>query len=97
MLRREIVATAAVNHLVNKAGITFLSRLTAATKAGIGEVVAAYLEVDRETDAPAKRNAVIAKGSPSEAENRALLEIEESLEAAVRKRLGGEKVSTPKR
>jgi glutamate dehydrogenase len=94
-LRREIVATAAVNHLVNEAGITFLSRLMAATKAGLGEVVAAYLEVDREAGAPAKRDAAIAKGQPSEAENRALLGIEESLEAAVRQRLGGEK-ATPK-
>jgi glutamate dehydrogenase len=94
-LRREIVATAAVNHLVNEAGIAFLSRVTAATKAGIGEVVAAYLKVDREMDAPAKRDAAIAKGQPSEAENRALLEIEESLEAAVRIKLGGATVAPP--
>ena len=33
-LRREIVATAAVNHLVNNAGITFLSRVMAAAEDG---------------------------------------------------------------
>jgi glutamate dehydrogenase len=83
-LRREIVATAAVNHLVNNAGITLLSRVGAATKAGIGEVVAAYLAVDRSTGAPAKRAAILAKGQASEAEHRALLALEDGLEAAAR-------------
>ena len=93
VLRRDIVATAAVNHLVNETGSTFLSRLTAATRAGVSEVVEAYLEADRELGAPAKRDAAIAKGQPSEAENRTLLEIEEQLEAATRKALGGKKTS----
>ncbi len=87
-LRREIVATAAVNHLINEAGVTFLARMGASTRAGIGEIVPAFLQADREMGAPAKRDAAIAKGQASEAENRALLEFEDALEAATRKALG---------
>ncbi len=86
-LRREIVATAAVNHLVNSAGVSFLSRLMASTKEGIGEVVAAYLEADRESGAE-KREAILAAGQPASAEQDALLALEETLEVSVRSRLG---------
>jgi glutamate dehydrogenase len=90
-LRREIVATTAVNHLINNAGITFIARLTASSKAGIGEVVAAYLQVDRAAEAPALRERLQAKGLSAEAEHRALLEVEDALEAAARKVLEGGK------
>jgi glutamate dehydrogenase len=89
VLKREIVATAAVNYLVNKAGITFLARVMAAAGAGIGEVVTAYVEEDRQAKAQARREAVLASGRPAAAEQAALLEIEEALEASVRKRLKG--------
>jgi glutamate dehydrogenase len=91
VLRREIVATAAVNHLVNNAGITFIERLVTASKTGIGEVVAAYLQVDRAAGAPAQRERLQAKGLSAEAEHRALLEVEDALEAAARKVLEGGK------
>src|SRR5947207_3001856 len=50
-LRREIVATVAVNHIVNCEGVTFFSRLMRDTRAGLGEIVAAYLAVDRDSGA----------------------------------------------
>src|SRR5262249_18890628 len=42
-LRREIAATAAVNHVVNQAGITSLARMTATSKAAMADVITAYL------------------------------------------------------
>jgi glutamate dehydrogenase len=89
VLRREIVATAAVNHLVNKAGVTFIGRMTGASKAGIGEVVTAYVEVDREAGAPELREAVLLAGLDAAAGQEALLEIEGALEASVKDRLEG--------
>jgi glutamate dehydrogenase len=91
-LKREIIATAAVNHLVNEAGITFLWRNMAAAKTGIGEVLTAYVEVDREARAEEVRDLVEGAGLGAEAENALLLQIEEKLEAATRERLGGQKV-----
>jgi glutamate dehydrogenase len=91
-LKREIIATAAVNHLVNEAGVTFLWRNVAATRAGIGEVLTAYVEVDREAQAEAMRDAVEGAGLGAEAENALLLRIEEKLEALTRERVGGKQV-----
>jgi glutamate dehydrogenase len=91
VLRREIVATGAVNYLVNKAGVTFLSRMMAATKAGIGEVVTAYVDVDREAEAFKLRADLLAAGRAASAEQDALLAIEEVLEASVKDRLEGKK------
>jgi glutamate dehydrogenase len=42
-LRREIIATGAVNCIVNQAGVTFLPRMMAATSQDVGAIVAAYL------------------------------------------------------
>jgi glutamate dehydrogenase len=79
-LRREIVATAAVNSVVNLAGISFLSRMQKASGKGIGEVVAAYLEVDRATDAPRVRSALYATTPDARTEQETLLAIEDVLE-----------------
>jgi hypothetical protein len=54
-------------------------------------VVAAYLQVDRAAGAPALRERLQAKGRSAEAEHRALLEVEDALEAAARKVLDGGK------
>ena len=91
-LKREIIATAAVNHLVNEAGVTFLWRNMAATGAAIGDVLAAYVDVDREAEAEALRDAVEGAGLGAEVENELLLQIEEKLEALTRERLGGQPV-----
>jgi NAD-specific glutamate dehydrogenase len=88
-LRREIVATAAVNAIVNQAGVTFLSRLMSATKAGIGEVVAAYFEVERDASAQAVRERALASSKDALAQQRALLEVEDRLETLVKERLEG--------
>jgi glutamate dehydrogenase len=87
-LRREIVATGAVNYVINNAGITFLPRMMTGTKAGIGEVLAAYLEADRTAGAPARRERAQDRGLSAAEEQRALLEIEESLESLSREALG---------
>ena len=91
VLRREIVATGAVNYLVNKAGVTFLSRMMAGGKNGIGEVVTAYVEVDREAEAGRLRADLRAVGLAALPEQEALLEIEEAIEASVKDRLQGKK------
>ncbi|HVD78001.1 MAG TPA: NAD-glutamate dehydrogenase domain-containing protein, partial [Vicinamibacteria bacterium] len=88
-LKREIIATAAVNHLVNEAGVTFFWRNMAATRAGIGDILTAYVDVDREAAAEPLRDAVEGAGLGAEAENPLLLRIEEKLEVLTRERLGG--------
>jgi glutamate dehydrogenase len=89
VLRREIVATAAVNYLVNRGGIALLPRLEQGARYGIGEAMAAWIEVDREAEAQALRDALVASGRPAGDEQAALLEIEDALEAAARDRLDG--------
>ncbi len=91
VLRREIVATAAVNYLVNRGGVLLLPRLEQGARNGIGEAVSAWIEVDREARAQAMRDALIAAGRPAGEEQAALVEIEDALEAATRDRLDGKK------
>jgi glutamate dehydrogenase len=86
-LRREIVATAAVNHVINCAGVTFLSRMMAGGKFGIGDVIAAYSEVDRSSGALALRERL--KDAPPETAHKGLLELEDALESATRDALEG--------
>jgi glutamate dehydrogenase len=87
-LRREIVATGAVNHVINNAGVAFLARLTGSTKAGVGDVLAAYLKAERAAGAVEKRRAVLAAGQAAAQEHEALLAIEDALAAATRAALG---------
>jgi glutamate dehydrogenase len=86
-LRREIVATAAVNHVINCAGVTLLSRMMAGGKFGIGDVIAAYSEVDRFSGALALRERL--KDAPPETAHKGLLELEDALESATRDALEG--------
>jgi glutamate dehydrogenase len=81
-LRREIVATAAVNHVVNCGGITLIPRLMKSGKAGIGTAVAAYLNSERESGAGALRSMVSGAGMPAGEEHQVLLDIEGLIEAA---------------
>jgi glutamate dehydrogenase len=90
VLRREIVATGAVNHLINRAGITFLSRLTAGG-AGLGDVITAWVDVDRETKAEDLRRQLLDTGLGATAEQEALLEIEAVLEDLAKGVLAGNK------
>jgi glutamate dehydrogenase len=91
-LRREIVATAAVNHVVNAAGVTFLSRTMAAARASIGDVVTAYVDVDRDARGPEVRQGIMQAGLDSRSEHDALLGVEDALEAATLAVLRGESV-----
>ena len=91
VLRREIVATAAVNYLINRGGITLLPRLEQGAKNGIGEAVLAWIEVERESQAPALREKLLTAGRPASEEQAALVEIEDALAAAASERLEGKK------
>ncbi len=91
VLRREIVATGAVNYLINRGGIALLPRLEQGAKNGIGEAVTAWIEADREAEAQALRDALLASGRRAGEEQAALLEIEDVLEAAAQERLEGKK------
>ena len=91
-LRREIVATAAVNHVINQAGVTFLARMMANANAGIGEVVAAYLDAEQASGARELRERIRAAALGTKGELDALLEIEEALESLARGALGGKPV-----
>jgi glutamate dehydrogenase len=89
VLRREIVATGAVNYLVNRGGIALLPRLEQGAKNGIGEAVTAWIEADREAGAQGLREAVLSSGRPAGEEQAVLVEMEDALEAAAQGRLEG--------
>ncbi len=88
-LRREIAATAAVNHVVNQAGVTFLTRVMAASAAGIADVLAAYLEAERQSGAAGVREQIRAAGVGAKKELDAIHEIETALESLTRGILAG--------
>jgi glutamate dehydrogenase len=96
-LRREIIATAVVNHLINNGGISLLSKLLAADKTSIGSVVAAYLEVERSAGARALREEILGAGLDAPLEEEMLLQIEEALPASTRDKLQGKnRLEAPK-
>ncbi len=96
-LRREIIATAVVNYMINNGGVSLLAKLLSQTRAGIGEVVAAYLEVDRAAAAPALRADVLSAGLDAQPEHQMLWEIEEALESSTRDKLQGKaRIEAPK-
>jgi glutamate dehydrogenase len=91
VLKREIVATVAVNHVINHAGVAFLERIMKATDKDVGEVIVAYLEADRDSAAGELRAAIFAAGRPAPEQVKALLEIERVLEELTRKALEGKR------
>jgi glutamate dehydrogenase len=72
-LRREIIATAVINYVVNNGGISLLPRLAS------GDAVAAYLKADRASKAAERRKRVLESGLSADAEHKALLDIENSI------------------
>ena len=74
------------------AGVTFLWRMMQTTSKDIGAVLHAYLDADRESGAPARRDAIAAAGMKPEEEFAALLAIEDALEQATLAILSGKKV-----
>jgi len=96
VLRREIVATTAINYIANRAGVTLLPRLMEGARIGIGDAVATWIEVDRDAEAEALREAILGAGRDAAFEQEALLEIEDALEAVVHDRLEGRKDASAK-
>jgi glutamate dehydrogenase len=96
VLRREIVATCAVNYLVNRGGTLLLPRLEQGATHGIGDAVSVWIEIDREAEAQPLRDALIAAGRPASEEQAALVEIEDCLEATALARLDGKKTDAKK-
>ncbi|MPY90886.1 MAG: hypothetical protein GEU99_23600 [Luteitalea sp.] len=86
-LKREIVATVAANHVVNHVGVAFLPRVATTTGADVSQIVAAYLDADREIDADTARHQVLESGLSPEKEHAKLLEIEERIESHVLQKL----------
>jgi glutamate dehydrogenase len=82
-LQREIIATLAINYVVNNGGIALLPRLMDALKVEASGAVLAYLEQDRAAGAAARRRMILDAGLSAFAEHQALLQIEESLEKAI--------------
>jgi len=95
VLRREIVATAAVNYMINRGGVSLLPRLEQGARNGIGEAVAAWVEADRESGAQALRDEVLAAGRPAAEAHGLLVEIEDALETAALGRLEGKPKAGP--
>jgi glutamate dehydrogenase len=88
-LRREIIATAAVNYVINNGGIALLPRLAATSNGGLPQAVTAYLKADREANAAYLRQCALEASLTAEAEHTALLKVEDSLESAALRLLAG--------
>ena len=69
------------------AGSRCCRALRHANKASVEEAIAAYLEADRESGAPAQRQRALEAGLAADAEHAALLKIEDALERDTLKRL----------
>jgi glutamate dehydrogenase len=80
-LKREIIATGAANHVVNHAGVDFLSRVVKESGRPPGDVVRSYMEASRSEKAPEKREGILASGGRASDVQQALLELEASLES----------------
>ncbi len=91
-LRREIVATTVVNYVINNAGISLLPRLAVTANAHTGAVLAAYLDADREINAPALRSDILASDLTAAAEHEALMDVERLVEDATQDLLSGRPV-----
>ena len=89
-LRREIIATAVVNHVVNEGGVSLLQRLMAASGRDIGEVIHAYLVVERAAQADGLRRRIEEAGLGVADRDRLLVDVSDALEEATRRALQGE-------
>jgi glutamate dehydrogenase len=91
-LRREIIATVAVNHLINHAGVGFLHRMAGATRREVGDIVHAYLVADRDSGASRVRERIRAAGKAAADEQQQLVAVEDALETATARLLMKEHV-----
>jgi glutamate dehydrogenase len=83
-LRREIIATGAVNSVINQAGVGFLARMMAATKKDAGAIITAYLEAETRSGAGDLRAQALAAHVEPLHEQEVLLQIEDAVEATVK-------------
>jgi len=95
-LRREIIATAAINYVINKAGVRFVFQMLTASKKDLGAVVQAYLDLDRESSAQELRARVLGGDLVSQKAFDGLLKIETTLAQATRERLDGKSADVAK-
>jgi glutamate dehydrogenase len=86
-LKREIIATVAINHVINHAGITYLPTRAAQTGADYGAIVQAYIDADEALGASRRRAEIVASKGSAETERRQLLAIEQEVDEAVSARL----------
>jgi glutamate dehydrogenase len=89
-LRREIITTVVVNHVVNQAGVGFLGRVMKATGATVDAVVNAYLTAEQQAGAASLRARIGSSGLAAKAEMSALVELEDALEALTLAALKGD-------
>jgi glutamate dehydrogenase len=86
-LKREIVATVAVNHIVNASGIAFVARAMKAGGKDVGQVFSAFYSVAEAQGAAAGRAAILAESLDAPARHARLLAFEDELGARVVKAL----------
>jgi glutamate dehydrogenase len=86
-LKREIVGTVAVNHIVNTAGIAFVHRAMKATGKDVGAVFSAFYKAANAADAAKKRAAILAEPLDARTRQAKLLAFETELGAQVLKAL----------
>ncbi|MBK5256799.1 MAG: NAD-glutamate dehydrogenase [Vicinamibacteria bacterium] len=86
-LKREIVATVAVNHIVNASGIAFVARAMRASGQDVGRVFSAFYSVALAAGAAAARAAIMAETLEAPARQAKLLAFETELGAKVQKAL----------
>jgi glutamate dehydrogenase len=82
-LKREIVATVAINQVINQAGIGFIPRVAARTGARTGEIVATYVVADAALDGEARRATILARDEDLVVRYEALLALEADIERDV--------------
>jgi len=88
-LKREIVTTVAVNHVVNTAGIAFVRQAMKASGRGVGEVFAAFYQVSNAEGAAKAREAIHAAAQDAASAQAERLAFETGLAAKVLKFLAG--------
>ena len=86
-LKREIVGTVAVNHIVNTAGIAFVNRAMKASGKDAGEVFAAFYRVEHAEGASQARAAIHAETKDAATRQARLLAFETALGEKVLKSL----------
>ena len=86
-LKREIVATVAVNHIVNTAGVTFVARAMKQSKKDVAQVFSAFYKAEGASGGVAGRAAIHSGTTEARARQKKLIEFETELAANVMKAL----------